>query len=43
MGKDVLTRIGHIIAEKRGITPEEGEKVILDLEKNKRIIKEVWG
>lgn len=43
MGKDVLKKVGDILTAHRKMKPEEGDKLIKDLEKEKRIIKEVWG
>ncbi len=43
MGRDVLKKVGEILTTHRKMKPEEGEKLIKDLEVQKRIIKEVWG
>ena len=41
MGKDVLKKVGEILTAHRKMKPEEGEKLVKDLEVQKRIIKDI--
>lgn len=43
MGKDVLKKVGEILTAHRKTKPEDADKLVKDLEVQKRIIKEVWG
>ena len=43
MGKAVVKRLGDIVASYYNCSAEEGEKRVVEMEKQKRINKELWG
>jgi sulfite reductase alpha subunit-like flavoprotein len=43
MGKSVIAKLGEIASAHFGIEAKEGQDKVAELEKNKRVIKELWG
>lgn len=43
MGKSVIAKLAEIASAHFGIEAKEGQDKVTELEKNKRVIKELWG
>lgn len=43
MGKDVTENLEGIFIEREKLTKEEAKTRVLELEANKKVIKELWG
>jgi len=42
MGKDVQDILEKIVSEKKNLSKEDAKNFVLEMEKNKKFIKELW-